>query len=78
MAKDLGLDYKKSNACPNDGMLFRNDHKGDKYCHVCEASRYVEYPEEDSELESSKKTYRVPAKILRHFSLIPRLKRLFM
>ncbi|XP_019256476.1 PREDICTED: uncharacterized protein LOC109234890 [Nicotiana attenuata] len=83
MVKDLGLDYEKIDACPNDCMLFRNDHKDDEYCHVCGASRYIKYPEVDSDevdsdLEASKKGYRVPAKILRHFPLIPRLKRLFM
>ncbi|XP_019231467.1 PREDICTED: uncharacterized protein LOC109212288 [Nicotiana attenuata] len=83
MVKDLGLDYEKIDACPNDCMLFRNDHKDDEYFHVCGASRYIKYPEVDSdevdsELEASKKGYRVPVKILRHFPLIPRLKRLFI
>ncbi|XP_070009948.1 uncharacterized protein [Nicotiana sylvestris] len=83
MVKDLGLDYEKIDACPNDCMLFRNNHKDDEYCHVCGASRYIKYTEldtdeVDSELETSKKGYRVPAKILRYFPLIPRLKRLFM
>ncbi|XP_060200861.1 uncharacterized protein LOC132629147 [Lycium barbarum] len=78
MVKDLGLDYKKIDVCPNDCMLFRNEHKGDENCHVCGASRYIEYPEVDSELQSSKRSYHVAAKTLRHFPLIPRLKRLFM
>ncbi|XP_070023273.1 uncharacterized protein [Nicotiana sylvestris] len=83
MVKNLGLDYEKIDACPNDCMLFRNDHKDDEYCHVCGSSRYIKYTEVDSdevdsELESSKKGYRVPANNLSHFSLIPRLKRLFM
>ncbi|XP_075088329.1 uncharacterized protein LOC142170337 [Nicotiana tabacum] len=83
MVKDPGLDYEKIDTCPNDCMLFRNDHKNEEYCHVCGASRYIKYPEVDSDevdsdLEASKKGYRVPAKILRHFPLIPRLKRLFM
>ncbi|WMV19242.1 hypothetical protein MTR67_012627 [Solanum verrucosum] len=78
VVRDLGLDYKKIDACPNDCMLFRGDYKDDEYCHVCGASRFVEHPEVDSELDSSKKPHRVPIKILRHFSLIPRLKRLFM
>ncbi|XP_019233784.1 PREDICTED: uncharacterized protein LOC109214325 [Nicotiana attenuata] len=74
--KNLGLDYKKIDACPNDCMLFWNDRKSDEYCLVCGASRYIEYPEVDSELEPSKKAHRVAAKTLRHFPLIPRLKRL--
>ncbi|XP_019237002.1 PREDICTED: uncharacterized protein LOC109217226 [Nicotiana attenuata] len=78
MVKDLGLDYEKIGACPNDCMLFRNEHKADEYCHVCGASRYIKYPEAYSEVECSKKAHRVSAKTLRHFPLIPRLKRLFM
>ncbi|OIT28730.1 hypothetical protein A4A49_31278 [Nicotiana attenuata] len=34
MVKDLGLDYEKIDACPNDCMLFRNDHKDDEYFHT--------------------------------------------
>ena len=78
MVKNLGLDYDKIDACPNDCMLFRNDHKDDEFCHTCGASRYIQAPKVDSELESSKKQHRVSAKTLRHFPLIPRLKRLFM
>ncbi|XP_075086280.1 uncharacterized protein LOC142168991 [Nicotiana tabacum] len=78
MVKDLDLNYEKIDAYPNDCMQFRNEHKADKYCRVCGASRYIKYPEVDSEVEPSKKAHRVPAKILRHFPLIHRLKRLFM
>ncbi|WMV46923.1 hypothetical protein MTR67_040308 [Solanum verrucosum] len=78
MIKNLGLDYEKIDACPDDCMLFRNDHKDDEFCHTCGASRYIKSPEVDSELEPSKKQHQVSAKTLRHFPLIPRLKRLFM
>ncbi|KAK6784471.1 hypothetical protein RDI58_017926 [Solanum bulbocastanum] len=78
MVKNLDLDYEKIDACPNDCMLFRNDHKDDEFCHTCGASRYIKSPEVDCELEPSKKQHRVSAKTLRHFPLIPRLKRLFM
>ncbi|WMV24439.1 hypothetical protein MTR67_017824 [Solanum verrucosum] len=78
MVKNLGLDYEKIDACPNDCMLFRNDHKDDEFCLTCGASRYIISPEVDSELEPSKKQHRVSAKTLRHFPLIPRLKRLFL
>ena len=49
MVKNLGLDYEKIDACPNDCMLFRN-----KFCHTCGASRYIENPDVDGEVESSK------------------------
>ena len=55
MVKNLGLDYDKIDACPNDCMLFRNDHKDDEFCHTSRASRYIQAPKVDSELESSKK-----------------------
>ena len=74
MVKNLGLDYDKIDSCPNDCMLFRNDHKDDEFCHTCGASRYIKNPEVDGEVESSKKSHRVSAKTLRHFPLIPRLK----
>ncbi|KAH0652742.1 hypothetical protein KY289_030420 [Solanum tuberosum] len=78
MVKNLGHDYEKIDACPNDCMLFRNDHKDDEFCHTCGSSRYIQSPEVDSELVPSKKEHRVSAKTLRHFPLIPRLKRQFM
>ncbi|WMV32669.1 hypothetical protein MTR67_026054 [Solanum verrucosum] len=78
MVKNLGLDYEKIDACPNDYILFRSDHKDDEFCHTCGASQYIKSLEVDSELETSKKQHRVSAKTLRHFPLIPRLKSLFM
>ena len=54
MVRNLGLDYEKIDARPNDCMLFWNDHKDDKFCHTCGASRYIKSPEVDSELEPSK------------------------
>ncbi|KAH0748338.1 hypothetical protein KY290_027570 [Solanum tuberosum] len=53
MVKNLGLDYEKIDACPNDCTLFRNDHKDDEFCHTCGASRYIKNPEVDSETVDS-------------------------
>ena len=78
MVKDLGLDYEKIDACPNDCMLYRGEYINDSSCYVCGASRYNEYPTVDNELEPSKKPCKVAVKTLRYFPLIPRLKRLFM
>ena len=78
MVKNLGLYYEKTDACPNDCMFLRNDHKDDEFCHTCGASRYIKNLEVDGEVESSKKSHQVSAKNLRHIPLIPRLKRLFM
>ena len=63
MIKNLGLDYEKIDACPNDCMLFRNDHKDDEFCHTCGASRYIKSPEVDSELEPSKIQHRVQQRL---------------
>ncbi|GKB62051.1 hypothetical protein Tco_0918237 [Tanacetum coccineum] len=40
LTKDLGLGYKKIDACLNDCMLYWDTRKDQKYCHVCKASRY--------------------------------------
>ncbi|KAH7834062.1 hypothetical protein Vadar_012374 [Vaccinium darrowii] len=38
--KDLGLNYEKIHACPNDCMLFWKEHANDDFCKCC-ASRWV-------------------------------------
>jgi len=48
-------------------VLFRNENAGKDHCPVCEASRWKD-PEKK----------KIPAKVLRHFPLIPRLQRLFV
>ena len=78
MVKDLGLDYKKIDACPNDCMLYWKEQKKDTSCRECGASRWIEHPVVDNDVVPSKKAHNVPIKTLRHFPLIPRLQRLFM
>ncbi|XP_058784764.1 uncharacterized protein LOC131659614 [Vicia villosa] len=79
MISGLGLDYKKIDACPNDCMLFWKEHEKDISCTICEASRWKQNAAtEGCESEQPKNDCRVPAKVLRHFPLIPRLQRLFM
>ncbi|XP_058741102.1 uncharacterized protein LOC131613450 [Vicia villosa] len=79
MISGLGLDYKKIDACPNDCMLFWKEHEKDNSCTICEASRWKQNAAtEGCESEQPKNDCRVPAKVLRHFPLIPRLQRLFM
>ncbi|XP_025640648.1 uncharacterized protein [Arachis hypogaea] len=77
MVKDLGLGYNKIHACPNDCVLFRDTYEDEEFCPICGASRYIENVEVDIEVDKLKKKP-VPAKVLRHFPLIPRLKKLFM
>ncbi|CAK8543900.1 unnamed protein product [Lathyrus sativus] len=79
MISDLGLDYKKIHACPNDCMLYWKEHENDNSCNICKASRWKEFPQVESESsEHAKYDHKVPAKVLRHFPLIPRFQRLFM
>ncbi|KAL4359106.1 hypothetical protein AHAS_Ahas08G0044200 [Arachis hypogaea] len=78
MIRDLGLDYKKIDACPNDCLLYRKELKDEKQCRVCGTSRYTENSSDNSENQPHKKGRPIPAKTLRYFPIIPRLQRLFM
>ncbi|XP_071731001.1 uncharacterized protein [Rutidosis leptorrhynchoides] len=78
LTKDLGLGYEKIDVCPNDCMLYWGEREAQQSCHICKASRY-EINIEDKMIESSKSNKpKKPAKVFRYFSLIPRLKRLYM
>ena len=82
IVKDLGLDYKKIDAFPNNCVLFRKQYEKEEVCPKCGVSRWntggdstsVNDDGEESILEGKK----IPAKILRYFPLMPRLQRLFM
>ncbi|CAI8603600.1 unnamed protein product [Vicia faba] len=62
MIKDLGLDYKKIDACPNNCMLFWKDHEKDDSCHICGTSRWIEYPEVANDLKESIKAHKLMPK----------------
>jgi hypothetical protein len=74
--RGLGLEYEKIHACPQDCMLFRGERANQESCHVCGTSRWLTDNEGDAPI-LSKKNRKIPAKVLRYFPLIPRLKRLF-
>lgn len=76
LTQDLGLGYQKIHACPNDCMLYWQEREGQQACHICNASRYIS-ADESGKSSTSHKSMR-PAKVLRYFPLIPRLKRLYM
>ncbi|XP_021866163.2 uncharacterized protein [Spinacia oleracea] len=79
--KDLGLGYEKIHACPNDCMLYWGDIAEKSECHICHTSRWKNVKENEGEIsENFKETGKkgVPAKVMRYFPLIPRLKRLYM
>lgn len=64
--RELGLAYKSIHVCPNSCMLFREEHEADTHCAKCNAPRYRRVG----------KSW-IPAKVLRHFPLLPRIQRMF-
>ncbi|KAG8497195.1 hypothetical protein CXB51_008575 [Gossypium anomalum] len=79
LIKDLGLGYDKIHSCLNDCMLYWGDQKNQQSCNVCGKSRWmnenIEYVNAD---EGGAQLIKKPVKVLRYFSPIPRLQRLFM
>ncbi|XP_062100153.1 uncharacterized protein LOC133806034 [Humulus lupulus] len=67
---DLG--YENIHACVNDCCLFRKDKENLQECPTCGTSRWM------SDKLTKKVRHGVPAKVLRYFPIIPRLKRMFM
>ncbi|XP_076919476.1 uncharacterized protein LOC143580283 [Bidens hawaiensis] len=78
--RDIGLDYKKIHACPNDCMLYWKEYEDAEVCHICHTSKWKQVNEKQNNHNSEhyKTTSRVPAKVVWHFPLKPRLQRLFM
>ena len=66
MLDRLGLQYNSVHACRNGCILFRKEHADMERCPSCQSGRYRFVGQS-----------RVPWKVLRHFPLIPRLKRMF-
>ena len=71
VVRDLGLDYQKIHACPNDCMLFRDEHEQATSCHVCGASRW-KLDEKCGDMNNhSSSENQIPAKVLRYFPITP-------
>ena len=66
MLNRLGLKYDTIDACQNGCVLFRLEYSSMTTCPICLAPRYRTVGRS-----------RVPNKVLRHFPLIPRLRRMF-
>jgi len=75
VVRELGLDYVKIHACKNDCVLFFDTNAALQTCPKCGASRWKVVEHNSDGVTFSK---RFPVKILRYFSLIPRLQRMFM
>jgi hypothetical protein len=63
----LGLGYENIHVCKNNCVLFQNVNAKMNECPVCKESRWKD--------ETGSK--QVPHMVLRHFPLLPRLKRIF-
>ena len=75
MIKDLGLEYEKIHACPNDCSLFWGEFLEENKCYVCWASSWKMVQGRDGTLMCR---IGISAKVIRYFPLIPRLKRMYM
>ena len=64
--RELGLGYDEIHVCENNCVLFRKTYANMDACPKCKQSKWED-----------KDGKRVPRKVLRHFPLIPRLKRMF-
>ena len=67
LLKELGLGYESIHVCFNNCILFRKQYANHDNCPVCGLSRWKD--------PARKK---IPQKVLRHFPLVPRLKRMFL
>ncbi|CAM8951666.1 unnamed protein product [Rhodiola kirilowii] len=67
----MGITYKKIHACPNDCILYRNDHSDFVECPVCKSSRYKPNKGLTTDSKGS------PAKVLWYLPIIPRIQRLY-
>ena len=64
----MGLDYNNIHACRNDCILFCNEREQLQECPHCGVSSYREDALGDT----------IPAKVLRHFPIIPKIKNMLM
>jgi hypothetical protein len=64
--KKLGLGYDVIHACPKGHMLYRGQYENEQSCQKCWATQFKVVGKS-----------LVPQKVLKHFPLIPRLKRMY-
>ncbi|XP_016206754.1 uncharacterized protein LOC107647150 [Arachis ipaensis] len=80
--RKLGIAYKKIDACPNDCMLYQGSDQVLSRCKICGTSRWKQKTRRNSIIRINvvvkKKGKPQAAKVLRYFSLVPRLQRMFM
>jgi hypothetical protein len=67
---NLGLEYQKIHACPNDCILYRKEFSNATCCPECGIPRWKQMKDKSIKVGQ-------PAKVLWYFPIIPRFKRLF-
>ena len=65
--KEIGMHYESIHACPNDHVIYYNQHEFATECTECHISRY----------QTDQVTKKVLRKVLRYILIIPHLQRLF-
>ena len=65
--KEIGMHYEAIHACPDDHVIYYNQHEFATKCPECHVSRY----------RTNKVTKKVPRKVLCYIPIIPHLQRLF-
>ena len=61
--KEIGMHYEAIHACPNDHVIYYNQHEFATECPKCHVSRY----------RTDKVTKKVPPKVLHYIPIIPHL-----
>ena len=61
------MHYEAIHACPDDHVIYYNQHEIETKCMECHVTRY----------HTNKVTKNMPQKVLRYIPIIPRLQRLF-
>ncbi|KAM0914261.1 hypothetical protein ACQ4PT_011640 [Festuca glaucescens] len=72
--KDVGLGYESIDSCKHDCIMFRGEHSEATVCPVCNTSRWRSV----NKGADGKREYKVAHKVIRHFPLKHRVRRLFM
>jgi len=71
----MGMEYRKTHACPNDCILYIKEFEGLHKCPRCGVSRY-KLKDNDGDDDDMKKC--PPSKVLWYLPIIPRLRRFFV
>ena len=74
LMKKLRMEYQKIDCCLKGCILFWKQFANDKYCTICNASRYRETTGKDGVVTQSN----IPQSILRYLPFIPRIQRLYL